>query len=270
MSIDWSFVLSFAAGFTLTLMVWLVRRDREKRMNYDDYKFGNELTDAWKTSLHQPMSAVEVSVRVHGHQEYVQLVLEPPGVNYAKKTPEEMQALLYDAVATAQKYLHIAAEHENFNKPKPAADPHTFQGLLAKAEHYKGKTIAQKKVLTDIAKWQHQVMAYVLQTHPTDDWLVDTVKSLKKVLADWATPSPSSGAYGIVNFLRQHFNGMDERVPYCPAADDPHCECDGMYNSVSLHNMVIHLNDDHKWSRENIADWIETLDIDTTEKEHVA
>lgn len=29
---------------------------------------------------------------------------------------------------------------------------------------------------------------------------------------------------------------------------------------------VIHLNDDHDWTRERIADWLETLDIDMTFK----
>lgn len=28
--------------------------------------------------------------------------------------------------------------------------------------------------------------------------------------------------------------------------------------------MLIHLNDYHKWSRERIADWLETLDLDIT------
>jgi hypothetical protein len=28
--------------------------------------------------------------------------------------------------------------------------------------------------------------------------------------------------------------------------------------------IIIHLNDGHKWSREDIADWLETLDLDLT------
>jgi len=30
--------------------------------------------------------------------------------------------------------------------------------------------------------------------------------------------------------------------------------------SERLYDMVIHMNDDHRWTREQIADWIETLD----------
>lgn len=30
----------------------------------------------------------------------------------------------------------------------------------------------------------------------------------------------------------------------------------------SLWNMIQHLNDDHKWTRERIADWLDSLDLD--------
>lgn len=42
----------------------------------------------------------------------------------------------------------------------------------------------------------------------------------------------------------------------CPAI---HCE-----RQRTITDLVIHLNDHHKWSREAIADWLETLDIDLT------
>ena len=32
----------------------------------------------------------------------------------------------------------------------------------------------------------------------------------------------------------------------------------------SVWSMIQHLNDDHKWSRERIADWLDTLDVDLT------
>lgn len=37
----------------------------------------------------------------------------------------------------------------------------------------------------------------------------------------------------------------------------PHCEV-----KVSLERVVIHLNDSVKWSRERVADWLDTLDLD--------
>lgn len=41
-------------------------------------------------------------------------------------------------------------------------------------------------------------------------------------------------------------------------------ECPECNRRKSLFDMIIHLNDYHKASRESIADWIDTLDIDTT------
>src|ERR1035437_6389083 len=38
----------------------------------------------------------------------------------------------------------------------------------------------------------------------------------------------------------------------------------GCYQPNSIAKMVIHLNDGHEWSRESIADWLESLDIDLT------
>lgn len=37
--------------------------------------------------------------------------------------------------------------------------------------------------------------------------------------------------------------------------------------SMPLKNIIIHLNDIHKWTRMDVADWIESLDIDTEFKE---
>ncbi len=41
-------------------------------------------------------------------------------------------------------------------------------------------------------------------------------------------------------------------------------ECPHGNSKISLKTAIIHLNDFHKWSREEIADWLETLDVDLT------
>lgn len=38
--------------------------------------------------------------------------------------------------------------------------------------------------------------------------------------------------------------------------------CPICLNQKKLSSQVIHLNDSHKWTREDIADWLETLDHD--------
>lgn len=40
--------------------------------------------------------------------------------------------------------------------------------------------------------------------------------------------------------------------------------CDEHAWSSELEAVIIHLNDTHKWSREQIADWLDTLDLDLT------
>lgn len=51
------------------------------------------------------------------------------------------------------------------------------------------------------------------------------------------------------------FPGLDHMLD-CPACDDT--------TGWSLTNTIIHLNDDHEWTRERIADWLETLPVDLT------
>ena len=41
----------------------------------------------------------------------------------------------------------------------------------------------------------------------------------------------------------------------CPACDDE-------WQGGSLDTVAVHLNDDHKWKREQIADWLDALPID--------
>lgn len=45
---------------------------------------------------------------------------------------------------------------------------------------------------------------------------------------------------------------------FCPAFVRSDCEPLG----ESIIDMIMHLNDDHRWTREQIADWLETLDVD--------
>jgi len=53
---------------------------------------------------------------------------------------------------------------------------------------------------------------------------------------------------------------LDDRysVP-CPEGCKPRFP-----QSSLVANLVIHLNDDHRWSRNRIADWLDGLDIDLT------
>lgn len=60
-------------------------------------------------------------------------------------------------------------------------------------------------------------------------------------------------------YLRRHLRDIEIR-----------CQCPGVFLcgtpefriNDSLSNVIIHLNDGHGWSRERIADWLDTLDAD--------
>lgn len=38
------------------------------------------------------------------------------------------------------------------------------------------------------------------------------------------------------------------------------CDCPDCGSSRSGHRLIAHLNDDHRWTREQIADWVETIE----------
>ena len=60
-------------------------------------------------------------------------------------------------------------------------------------------------------------------------------------------------------FLAKMLPGVKETVRYP-------CDCCMTYKNDTLYHVIIHLNDTCGWSRERVADWIETLDVDTTFK----
>lgn len=63
--------------------------------------------------------------------------------------------------------------------------------------------------------------------------------------------------------LKKLFPALSETVK-CPR-----CATLDMSISRTLDRMIIHLNDEHKWTREQVADWLESLDIDLGMKENV-
>lgn len=57
--------------------------------------------------------------------------------------------------------------------------------------------------------------------------------------------------------------GITEKVSH-PAlkVEDHYPGCTIVGNVHTIRQLVMHLNDDHKWTREEIADWLDTLDVD--------
>lgn len=55
----------------------------------------------------------------------------------------------------------------------------------------------------------------------------------------------------------QSVEAMSEKLPGVMSLADSPCRC--FSRPATLHRIIIHLNDFHEWSRENIADWIDEL-----------
>ena len=74
-------------------------------------------------------------------------------------------------------------------------------------------------------------------------------------ITGWAKPEPKAYAGATMS------TGKDERVEELPGLDEmvKH-PVDGRQGS--LKHVIINLNDQHRWTREQIADWLDTLDID--------
>lgn len=64
---------------------------------------------------------------------------------------------------------------------------------------------------------------------------------------------------------------VDALVTFCPSLRAitrcPVCTVSGPTDPYGqIYYTIVHLNDRHRWSREQIADWLDTLDIDLTIK----
>ena len=59
----------------------------------------------------------------------------------------------------------------------------------------------------------------------------------------------------VIRTLKDVLPGIDWMHAECPDCHDVHRQ---------LVHIIVHLNDDHRWSRNDIADWLETLDWDLT------
>lgn len=70
------------------------------------------------------------------------------------------------------------------------------------------------------------------------------------------SPAFSPVGRGVEKELAKAIPGFEAmRVDKCPVCDT---------SDMRLAGAIVHLNDCHKWAREAIADWLETLDLDLT------
>lgn len=72
----------------------------------------------------------------------------------------------------------------------------------------------------------------------------------------------------IANSKQPGYGGKDRRVDELPGVREM-VKHPVNGNTYTLETVIISLNDQHKWTREEIADWLDTLDIDLTFKVEV-
>lgn len=78
----------------------------------------------------------------------------------------------------------------------------------------------------------------------------------KKV--QWQSVTATAGTNPVIKSLRDGIPGLAKARAACPCRK-PAC----LYGiDTAVVTIVMHLNDAAKWSRERIADWLDTLDVD--------
>lgn len=79
-----------------------------------------------------------------------------------------------------------------------------------------------------------------------------------------ANPLPEPGIVA----LRNPGEELGQVIPelFSFRAPCPHEGCTEGVGSDTLYRLIQHLNDNHQWTRERIADWLDTLEVDLTFK----
>jgi hypothetical protein len=130
-------------------------------------------------------------------------------------------------------------------------------------EHKKFRVAVQKEFLHEATPFDLEKRLYILldQVFQMDipelnaylhGWIRKSVHELEIAGYPKYTPAPDSKNDYRLSAWSKELPGVNDLVKN-PMTDEV----------LALREVIINLNDRHKWTREQIADWIETLDIDT-------
>lgn len=123
---------------------------------------------------------------------------------------------------------------------------------------------APKLFFADIEKYKDCGCAWCKSDTPSFyQWKAEAIQNY--------TPSKSKrvSRYDVISTLEKQFPGvLDQRVT-CPVCVDEFAKVKVVGKDLSggpatsyLDSMIVHLNDKHRWTREQIADWLEESDLD--------
>ena len=77
-----------------------------------------------------------------------------------------------------------------------------------------------------------------------------TVHYKSQVLGKWENPAAAVAESAMLSQKSHELPGIDCRVKFP-------CDCPGQ---MPLRNVIMHLNDTHRWTREAIADYLDSVD----------
>lgn len=196
-------------------------------------------------------------------------------------------ALNYMVTSQVVEQAHYFGEHQTVKIMQRIAqdmaktiEKDIFESLLASSmapDSVKGMTYAQAKHASMKALYEQQANP---KTYSSPDWTsgswndpaVDALGSLQ-VAADTIkngsatvslTYEPAYKTGDVLGTLKKAIPGLKNARANCPASKTCGSE---VYHDMPVTEVIIHLNDTHKWTREKIADWLETLDVDLSFQE---
>lgn len=109
-------------------------------------------------------------------------------------------------------------------------------------------------VLKDISNWEAMDFA---NKHVIG---IETMAPTYGPISSSTVKPKMSAGNAVVDLFIKLIPGFNDMTAACPVDDCNH-------KDALLKYAIIHLNDDHKWTREEIADWLDTLDHDLRIKE---
>ncbi|HET9118502.1 MAG TPA: hypothetical protein VFN75_10605 [Pseudonocardiaceae bacterium] len=166
---------------------------------------------------------------------------------------------------TAQEQAAVADVWPHSGIADPFTPAHVIEPGSGYVENTKGLWVPPVKGGWIDNPWSKMPMmpCHVLPEPATVQISADTSKlsAVFKSFAEAVTHATEqikslSDAPTVVDELTQLFPALTDNATVCPAV--------GACGPYRLDHVIQHLNDQHRWARERIADWLDTLDIDLT------
>ena len=141
------------------------------------------------------------------------------------------------------------------NDPPKVYHGHNFLGTLVRISYYMAPSLMPEYTLKlsngNLLRFNSPVTVCTIGSKVTE---ISIAKDVKVTL--WQDPMVSDESNSPVSSLSKIFPVLKAKNVTC---QDKDCKNSHGWRMMTL---ITHLNDDHAWSREAIAEWLESLDLD--------